>query len=184
MLPEGQQPFQKEVTEVPYPVPQVLRVALIAQCQRPTLNLNGRMINMMRYSNSLITQPQVVALGGTPAKINLPLNTITRISILIILEAPRASKLTIWEETTTISTVTGIITTITKEEEGKLSEGITRCSSSIRIAITSSPSRAPPLTPPRSSSSSPSTTPLPANIMREATNNMAIMAATHTGRNA
>jgi hypothetical protein len=182
MPPEGQEIFQKEAQEVPYPVPQVLRVALIAQCQRPTLNLNGRMINMMRYSNSLITQPQVVALGGTPAKINLPPNTITRISILIILEAPRASKEILWEETTTTSTIT--ITTITKEEEDKLSEAITRCSSSIRIAITNNSSRAPPLTPPRSSSSSPSTTPLPANIMREATNNMAIMAATHTGRNA
>jgi hypothetical protein len=181
MLPEGQQPFQREALEVRYPVPEVRLVALIAQCQRPTLNLSGHMINTMRYSNSLITQPQVGALGGTPAKINLPPNTITRISILIILEAPRASKETLWEETTTTSTIT--ITTITKEEEGKLSEGITRCSSSIRIAITSSPSRAPQLTPPHNSSS-PLMTPPPANIMREATNNMAIMAATHTGRNA
>jgi hypothetical protein len=88
------------------------------------------MINMTRSSNSLITPPQVGALGETQAKINLPPNIITRISTLTILEAPiqRASKETLWEVTTTTSTITRTTTTIT-QVEGKFNEGITRCSS-------------------------------------------------------
>jgi len=85
---------------------------------------------MMRSNNSLITPQQVGALGETQAKINLPPNIITRISTLTILEAPiqRASKETLWEVTTTTSTITRTTTTIT-QEEGKFNEGITRCSS-------------------------------------------------------
>ena len=188
MLQEGLQPFQREGQEVPYPVPLVRRVELTAQCQRQTLNRSGLIINMMRSNNSLITPQQVGALGETQAKINLPPNIITRISTLTILEAPiqRASKETLWEVTTTTSTITRTTTTIT-QEEGKFNEGITRCSS-IWIAITSSPSLAPQLTHPRCSNSScPSTTLLPANIMSppQEVTNMAIMAATlNTGRNA
>ena len=134
MLPGGLQTSQREALEVPCLVPLVQRVALTAQCQRPTLNLSGLMINMMRSSNSSIIQPQVGALGETQAKINLPRSIIIRISTLAILEAKikRASKETLWEATTTTSTITGTIIIITQEEEeGKFREVVTTRSSSI-----------------------------------------------------